>query len=80
MSIATVKASRNPILDEFMHRLNEALPPGLQVRDAWAHSDEQKSARKPLMSSYWGGEYLIQGAVSDAFTTYLAAAPEISWS
>jgi len=29
------------------------------------------------MSAYWAGEYLIQGAVADAFTTYLAAAPEI---
>jgi hypothetical protein len=65
-------------MSDIVRRLNAALPPGLHVLEAWCHENEDKASRKPLMSAYWGGEYLLYGAISDELAEYLAAAPEVA--
>ncbi len=58
--------------------LSAALPPGMQVTDAWPHSNASRHARAKLMSVYWGGRYRLQGDISTELCDYLQDAPEVA--
>jgi radical SAM-linked protein len=58
-------------------RINEGLPAGLCVHDAWSHDNASKYDRTALMSAYWGGDYEVQGELDSPTIDTLSAAPEI---
>lgn len=62
---------------EVCERINEGLPQGLRVTEAWGHNNASKYDRTALMSAYWGGDYEVQGELDTTTISALSEAPEI---